>query len=97
MFWRPMALTMPLAGLADAGGGGSGHWLEGEALYDDAAEAVQVDEVGELDAVAEGAAGSNDRVLESNGTDADAEVNPRGRGSVGRGALTASGELTGQV
>ena len=52
--------------------------------------AIQVDDWSELDSVAEGPAGGNDRVLESNRTHADAEVNvsglggPRGADSLGR-------------
>ena len=41
----------------------------GKPFDDDAAQAVQINEVGELDAIAKGAAGGDDGVLESDRAD----------------------------
>ena len=78
MFWRPMAFIIPLGCLAHPGRGRSGHGLGREALHDDPAQAVQVDQMCELDSIAKSAAGGNNGIFETNGTDADSEVNPRG-------------------
>ncbi len=60
-----MALTMPPEVSQIRGEGAPAMGSSGEAFYHEAAEAVQVDEGGELDAVTEGSAGGNDRVFES--------------------------------
>ena len=73
-----MALTIPLGVSRHSRRRRTGHGLDRETLDDDPAEAVQINEVRELDAVAECAAGSNNGVFEGNGTDGDSEVNPRG-------------------
>ncbi len=65
MFWRPMALSMPDGGFDDAGSGGSFDGFAGEAFDDEGAEGVEIDEVGEFDAVAEGAAGRNDGIAQA--------------------------------
>jgi len=56
----------------------SRHRLERQALDDDSAEAIQIDEVRELDSITKSAAGGNYGVFEGKGTDSDSEVYPRG-------------------
>jgi hypothetical protein len=58
----------------EARGSSAVHGGEGEALGDDAAEAPKIDEVGKFDAIAEGAGGGDDRVLEGELPDIDREV-----------------------
>src|ERR1017187_177935 len=52
------------------------HRLSREALDHDAAQAVQIDEVRELDSIAECSARRNNWIFETNTADADSEVNP---------------------
>ncbi len=81
---QPDGIHHPAGGLAHSRGGVSGHWLSGKSFYHDSAQAVQVDEVGELDAVAKGAAGGNDGVFEGNRANGNPEVNcPRAGGPFG--------------
>lgn len=77
----------PAVGIDDAGWRSTFHGLEGEALGDDAAETVQVDNVGELDAVTKGARGGDDRVAEGEFADVDGEVNSVRGGRVRRGRV----------
>src|ERR1039458_8863016 len=56
----------------------AGHWLSREALDHNSAQAVQIDEVRELDSIAECSARRNNWIFEMNAADADSEVNPRG-------------------
>jgi len=64
--------------LAKARSGRAFHGLDGKAFDDDSAESVQIHQMGELDSVAKGAAGGDDRVGKKECTDTDAEVNVRG-------------------
>jgi hypothetical protein len=49
--------------------------MQREAFDDNAAETIQVNQVGEFDAVAKGAAGSEDRIREAQRADVHAQVN----------------------
>ena len=57
-----MALSMPAAVWMMRGGGMAGHGLERDALGDEAADPLEGDDLFKFDAVAEGAAGGDDRV-----------------------------------
>jgi hypothetical protein len=46
----------------------------GQALYDEAAETVQINEMGELDAVAEGSAGGENGIPQAQGANLYAEI-----------------------
>ena len=78
MFCSPIALTMPLGVSHMRGAGVAGHGLRGKSFHHDTAQAIQIDELGEFDAVAEGPARGNDWIFEMDTADADSEVNPRG-------------------
>jgi len=52
----------------------SGHRFLGETFDDQSAEAVEVNDIFELDAVGEGAGGGDDRILEVDAGEADAQV-----------------------
>ncbi len=52
-------------------------WIE-KPFDNESAEAVQIHDIGELNAIAEGAAGGENWVFEVNGANADLEVNFRG-------------------
>ena len=54
------------------------HGLRGKTLHDDSAEAIQVHELREFNAITERATRRNDWVFEMDTADADSEVNPRG-------------------
>ena len=62
-------------GLAEAGPGGAFYGLSGEALGDQSAEAVEVDQRGEFEAVTKGAAGGNDGITKPESADGYAQVN----------------------
>ena len=64
----------PRRRLAQAGRRGAGHRFEGEALYDDSAQAVQIHEVRKFDAVAEGAAGGQNGIGKAQCADVYGEV-----------------------
>ncbi len=51
-----------------------------KALDDNPAQSIEIDHMGELDPIAKSAAGSDDGILERQGTDFNPEVNPRGPG-----------------
>jgi len=70
---------------AETGSGGAFDGFEGEALGDEAAEAVEVDEMSEFEAVAEGAATGEDRISEAQGANLDGEVNTVGGSHCGIG------------
>ena len=76
MFCRPMALSIPAAVSNRRGGGLPGHRLARKAFGHEAAEPAQGDDVFELDAIAEAAAGGQDRILEGDAGDFDAQVQP---------------------
>ena len=61
-------------GLDDAGGGVARHRFAGETFGDEAADAIERDDVFELDAVAEGAAGRDDGRTQLDAGDGDAHV-----------------------
>jgi hypothetical protein len=69
----------PAGRLTHPGSGRSSHRLDRKPLYDDSSQAVQVNKVGKLQPVAKSAAGSNYGVFQTNSSDANSEVNPRGR------------------
>ena len=74
MFCRPMALIMPAAVSNNARRRIAGHGLARKPLGDEAAEFFERDDLFELDAVAEGAAGGDDRVRQWNTREAHAQV-----------------------
>jgi hypothetical protein len=47
----------PAGGFADARGGRAVHWLNGKPFDNESTEAAQIHDIGELNAIAEGAAG----------------------------------------
>jgi hypothetical protein len=77
---QPDGVEHAARGLAHARGGVPGFGLDREAFNDQCAEAAEVDQVGELDPVAEGATGGNDGVFEEKAADLNSEVDPRGAG-----------------
>ena len=79
MPWRPMALSIP-AGVSTIRSGGCPCALaEEETLDRHAAEQRQVDDAGVFDAVAEAAAGRDDRVGERQRADLDGEIHVNSR------------------
>jgi hypothetical protein len=64
--------------LADTRSRRSGHGLRGESFDNDSAEAAQIYEGSEFDAIPKGTAGGNHGIFEREGTYADSEVNSRG-------------------
>ena len=80
----------------DAGGGVAGHGLAGETLGDEAADAVEGDDVVELYSVAEGSAGGDDGRGEFDPGDGDAHVGAFGWAWGGRAGLAhLAGALAG--
>jgi hypothetical protein len=65
----------PGGGLTKAGGGGSFDRFAGEAFGDEAAETIQVNEVGKFEAVAEGTTGCENRIPQAQRANFYAEVN----------------------
>lgn len=59
---------------------GAFQWLSGDTFGDDAAQAVQVHNRGELDTIAEGSARSDDRIGKAESAHLDAEVDLLGIG-----------------
>ena len=53
--------------------------MRSPSLASDAAETIEPDQVGELEAVAEGAAGGEDRIVELERAECDAEIGLRAR------------------
>ena len=74
---RPMAFSMPAGVSTMRGAGWPSRSVEEQSLDGDAAERREVDEVGVLDAVAEAAAGRDERVLERQRADANGEIHGR--------------------
>jgi hypothetical protein len=62
---EPNGVEHSRRGLAKAGRRSASEGLTGEAFYDETPETVQIDKVGKLNAVAEGAAGGEDGVAET--------------------------------
>jgi len=59
-------LSIPGGGREEPGGGGTFDGFAGKALGDEAAEAVEVNEVGKFEAVTEGSAGGENRIPQRN-------------------------------
>jgi hypothetical protein len=61
-------------GLAETRRGRSFHGFAGKPLHDEAAKTVQVNEVGKLDAITEGAAGGKNGISQAQGANLYAEI-----------------------
>ena len=70
----PMAFSIPAGVSTIALGGMPFALVQEQALHGDAAERRQIDQVGVLDAVAEAAAGRDQRVLQRQRADANGEI-----------------------
>ena len=62
-------------GGVEAGCGGTFHRFAGEALGDETAEAVQVDQVGEFEAITERSAGGKDRIPQAQRANSYTQIN----------------------
>src|SRR5205807_2363378 len=69
----------------------AGHGLRRESFGDKAAQLFQSDDVFELDAVAEGAAGGENRILEANAAELDRQIGHRNSAGRGRQRLSQQG------
>ena len=68
----------PGGGFAKPGAGGAIHGARRKPLYDQTAQAIQVHESCELDPIPKGAAGSDDGIRKTKGSEVDGQVNPAG-------------------
>ena len=72
---EPDGVEHPGGGREEPGGGGAFHGFAGQALGDEAAEAVEVNEVGKFEAVTEGSTSGENRIPQAQRANFYAEVN----------------------
>jgi hypothetical protein len=72
---EPDGVQHPRRGRVKPRGGSAFHGFAGKAFGDEASEAIQVNEVGEFEAVTEGSAGGENRIPQAQRANLYAEIN----------------------